>query len=61
MAETLRTPQAFRSWQKIHEPLAPKVGDRAPDFTLESLDGGSFHLADFCGTRPVALIFGSYT
>jgi hypothetical protein len=39
-----------------------KVGDRAPDFTLPSLDGKTaFTLSSFQGKRPVVLIFGSYT
>lgn len=41
---------------------APKVGDAAPDFTLETLDGTSeVTLSGFQDKRPVCLIFGSYT
>jgi hypothetical protein len=37
-------------------------GDRAPDFELPRLDGGStVGLGSLCAQRPVALIFGSYT
>ncbi len=45
---------------------APRVGEMAPDFTVERLSidkskiGGSFTLSETRG-RPVALIFGSYT
>jgi hypothetical protein len=41
--------------------LAP--GDRAFDFELPLLasDGGTVRLSSFAGTRPVALVFGSYT
>ena len=39
-----------------------RVGDRAPDVPLMSLDGQTqFHLSDRIGQRPLVLIFGSYT
>ncbi len=39
-----------------------RVGDRAPDARLYSLDGKhTFHLHDVIGKRPLVLIFGSYT
>lgn len=34
-----------------------KVGDKAPDFTLPSTDGGSVHLADYIGKSTVVLAF----
>ena len=34
-----------------------KVGDKAPDFTLPSTDGGTVHLADFIGKSTVVLAF----
>jgi hypothetical protein len=38
------------------------VGDPAPDFRLQTLDQKSeVALSAFHGTRPVVLIFGSYT
>lgn len=41
---------------------ALKVGDVAPPFNLDSLDGKSkTELAQFKGSKPVILIFGSYT
>ena len=41
---------------------APKVGQKAPDFTLKSLDGKSkTKLSNFRGKKPVVLFFGSYT
>ncbi len=41
---------------------APKVGQQAPTFKLKSLDGKqSFDLAEFKGSKPVVLFFGSYT
>jgi len=43
-------------------PQGAVVGERAPDFTLTTPDGGtSVTLSSFRGRRPVALIFGSYT
>ena len=34
-----------------------KVGDKAPDFTLPSTDGGDVHLADYLGKSTVVLAF----
>ena len=40
----------------------PKVGEPAPDFTLDRYDGsGTVSLSQFRGARPVVLIFGSLT
>jgi hypothetical protein len=38
-----------------------KVGDRAPDVTLLSLDGAAARLGDRLGARPAVLVFGSFT
>jgi hypothetical protein len=39
-----------------------KVGDRAPDVTLVSLDGKtSVRLASELGGKPTVLVFGSFT
>jgi hypothetical protein len=39
-----------------------EVGEAAPDFTLPTLDHQSqLRLSSFRGSRPVALVFGSYT
>ena len=52
----------MRAWQKQYDPLAPKVGDIAPEFELYDANGkNSIRLSDFKGKKPVALIFGSYT
>jgi hypothetical protein len=41
---------------------APKIGDEAPTFKLNALDGKSeTDLAAYRGKRPVVLFFGSYT
>jgi peroxiredoxin len=34
-----------------------KVGDKAPDFTLPSTDGGTVHLADYIGKSTIVLAF----
>lgn len=39
-----------------------KVGDEAPDFSLETYDKNSrVQLSDFRGKKPIVLVFGSYT
>ena len=44
------------------EKTGPSVGTMAPDFTLESPEGEELvRLSSFRGSKPVALIFGSYT
>jgi len=41
---------------------APQPGEAAPDITLEAEDGsGPIRLSEFRGSRPVVLIFGSWT
>ena len=41
---------------------APRVADTAPLFKLKSMDGKSeTELGELCKTKPVVLIFGSYT
>jgi hypothetical protein len=40
----------------------PKIGDQAPDFTLNTPDGKqTITLSKFHGHKPVVLIFGSFT
>jgi thioredoxin-dependent peroxiredoxin len=34
-----------------------KVGDKAPDFTIPSTEGGTVHLADYIGKSTVVLAF----
>ena len=38
----------------------PKVGDRAPDFTLRTLDGKTVRLSDYRGTPVVLNFWASY-
>ena len=48
-------------WKSAREGKV-QVGDVAPDFTLPTLDHkATVHLAEFRGSRPVVLVFGSYT
>ena len=53
---------ALREAMARHEESAPKVGDEAPDFELLVLHGhgATVRLSDL-RSKPVALIFGSYT
>ena len=47
---------------RYREDTAPKVGDVAPLFTLKSLDGAEEFSLEACrDSRPVVLLFGSYT
>jgi peroxiredoxin len=42
--------------------MGPQVGAYPPDFSLKRLDSDTrVRLSSFRGTRPVALVFGSYT
>jgi hypothetical protein len=44
----------------MHE--GPKLNDPAPDFMLKTVDGkDTIHLAKRLGTKPVILVFGSFT
>jgi hypothetical protein len=41
---------------------ALNVGDAAPDFELNTVDkSGQVRLSSFRGSKPVVLVFGSYT
>ncbi len=40
----------------------PQINDRAPDFSLKTLDGRqTIRLHDVVGAKPVVLVFGNYT
>jgi peroxiredoxin len=41
--------------------LVAKVGTKAPEFTLTSLDGETVSLKDFIGKKHILLEFGSIT
>ena len=62
MAKTFQNQVEANAWQERYDPMAPNVGDPAPDFTLCDVKGENpARLSDFAGQRPVALIFGSFT
>ena len=59
---TNESPRSLRAWQKHYDPLAPKVGDLAPDFELCDTRGeNSVRPSDVQGDKAAALIFGSLT
>ena len=75
-AEPIRKPKGFLgklwgtvkglrrslAWKRKFNPLAPKTGDRAPDFTLSDVTGENpITLSEHFGREPVALVFGSFT
>jgi hypothetical protein len=39
----------------------PALGETAPDFTLQDLDGKEVRLRDLVGKRPIIIEFGSYS
>ena len=50
------------AWKKKFNPVAPKKGDMAPDFTLSDVKGENpITLSEHFGRGPVALVFGSFT
>ena len=62
MTGTIRGFKDSRTWHKRYGPLAPKVGEVAPDFELRDVNGENpVRLSDFRGKKPVALVFGSFT
>ena len=36
---------------------ALEVGDKAPDFSLQGSDGGTYSLSQFAGDKPVVIAF----
>ena len=51
-----------QGWQKTNNPNVPQVGELAPDFELTDVHGEkTVRLSEFRGTRPVVLLFGSFT
>ena len=62
MASFMQMRREMRAWQQKYDALAPKVGDIAPDFELQDINGeNAVQLSGFRGQKPVALIFGSFT
>ncbi len=59
---TIKNRREASAWQKKYDSLAPKIGDKAPDFELRDIRGENpIRLSDFQGQMPVVLIFGSFT
>ena len=56
-------PEAMHFLQKIGylEPDRLKVGDKTPEIILQKLDQSGSVTLGISQSRPVALIFGSYT
>lgn len=46
---------AMMAWAQTTAPAALKVGDKAPDFTLQASDGKTYSLKDFEGKKAVAI------
>ena len=62
LSEMRQYRQIETAWQDNFDALAPKRGDIAPDFELRDVKGENpVRLSDFKGSKPVALVFGSYT
>lgn len=50
------------AWHRAFGPTATTQGDLAPDFELCDVKGENpIRLSQFRSTRPVALVFGSFT
>jgi peroxiredoxin len=59
---TIKNRKEGTSWQIKYDADAPKIGDPAPDFELRDINGENpILLSSFQGTKPVVLIFGSFT
>ncbi len=68
LKQAMSHPKAADSVAELlsYDATAVKLGDPAPDFSLPYLpgsgrEGARVTLSDHFGSRPVALIFGSYT
>ena len=62
MAQTIKNLTDAMAWQDRYDPLAPKLGDLAPDFELRDVDGENpLRLSNLIGRKPIALVFGSFT
>lgn len=57
--------QRVPDWERTKRLMlrkAPAVGDVAPDFALATLDGSqTIRMSEFHESRPLVLIFGSFT
>ena len=53
--------QALKSQEIGSLQSGPKVGEQAPDFTLQDLQGNEVTLSKEVGDKPIVLIFGNFT
>ena len=59
---TVKDPQMGLSLMRFRAENYPKVGEMAPDFELSAKEGEStLRLSELRGSKPVVLVFGSYT
>ena len=62
MYKAYKARKEVKKWRDQYVPVAPKLGDVAPDFELHDASGSKvIRLSDYVNKQPVALIFGSYT
>jgi hypothetical protein len=62
MGRMMRIRREMSARQKELDAKAPKVGDIAPDFELQDVNGENpVRLSDYRNEKPVALVFGSFT
>ena len=55
-------PPQWAETKRLMMRTAPAVGDAAPDFTLPARDGsGTIQRSVHQGSRPLVLVFGSFT
>ena len=57
-------PEAIEDLEEAEDLMGedgPQVGEMAPDFTLQSLDGLEITLSNLKDKTPVVLVFGSCT
>ncbi len=52
--------QAFAAGIQREVMGAAKVGERAPDFTAQTLDGKPFKLSEVLGKQPIAIYFAAF-
>jgi hypothetical protein len=57
---TAEVRHAFAAGIKRDVMGSAKVGERAPDFTAQTIDGKPFMLSQVLGTRPIAIYFAAF-
>lgn len=65
MADLMPADKRPPNWDEVKRRMArraPRVGDRAPDFALKSLDGSqTVTRTKYHPDKPLVLVFGSFT